>query len=291
MNGVAHLGHFRKHHRATRAHDQVGRKAHRRVGCHARKRIAAAALHPDHEIGCRTGFALALVQVFQAALGHLHDGIGHADEAVEGFVLQTQHRRIRRAGHFDRNAATRRELFRHKAFGHKLFAAQADHHDLAAKVGIERQVLQRADRHDGGGRVDGDAAAVHVVERDHVADIREARQQFAFDAAHDVIRHARHALHACHDAEHVLRADRAISIAIALEGIALQLCQLRVRARGQRQFVQRGGGRQLHGVLIDPATARQRLHGVTDHLVVADDRVAFSQVDQRHLVALGHTFD
>jgi hypothetical protein len=54
----------------------------------------------------------------------------------------------------------------------QLFAAQADHHGLAAEVRVLADVAQGADRDVGAGRLDGDAAAVGVLEADDVVDVR-----------------------------------------------------------------------------------------------------------------------
>ena len=59
---------------------------------------------------------------------------------------------------FDRDRARRKQALRLQ-----LFAAQADHHHLAAEVRVEADVAQRADRHDRIGRVDGDAAPIGVL--------------------------------------------------------------------------------------------------------------------------------
>ena len=77
MNRIAYFGDFGKHDGRPAAHQQIGGIAHRRVGGHARKRIAAAALHTDHQFGGRAGFALALVQLLQMALGDLQNVIHH----------------------------------------------------------------------------------------------------------------------------------------------------------------------------------------------------------------------
>ena len=50
---------------------------------------------------------------------------------------------------------------------------------FAAEIGIARQVLQGADRHHGGGRIDRHAAAIGMGQRHHVIDVGIFRQQLA----------------------------------------------------------------------------------------------------------------
>ena len=142
--GVAHLRHFREHHGAAGPHDQVGREADGGIGGDAGEGVAAAALQPDDQIGGRAGFPPAPVQPLQAPLGHLQHGVDHVAEAVERLVLQLQNGRVRCP------LAALAVCRRHQPFRLQLFAAEADDHHLAAEVGVAREVLQGADRHDGG---------------------------------------------------------------------------------------------------------------------------------------------
>ena len=89
MDGVAHLGDLREHHGGAGAHQKIGGKTERRIGGHAGERIAAAALHADHQRRRRAGFAAPLVQYLQARVGHLHDVLDDLAEAGEAFVLQS----------------------------------------------------------------------------------------------------------------------------------------------------------------------------------------------------------
>ena len=49
---------------------KIGGEAERGIGGDAGKRVAAAALQADHEIGGRAGFALALVEHGEPRIGH-----------------------------------------------------------------------------------------------------------------------------------------------------------------------------------------------------------------------------
>ena len=222
-------------------------------------------------------------------LGLAHHRIDHRHEALVRVVLQADHVELlggRAALVGDGNGAGRQQ-----ALGLQLLAAQAHDHHLAAEVGVEADVAQGADRHDGIGRVDGHAAAVAVLERHHVVHMRVLRQQLGLDALHSELGHAGHALHGLRDREDVARAHRAVGIAVALEGVALERRQGRGLDRGDGQAVEFGCDRHAHHALVHPAAARQRLERVADHHVVAADGVAFGQVDERHLVALGHGVD
>ena len=192
--------------------------------------------------------------------GCLHDGINHRHEA--DVVLRLQTHDIQRAiscgtclSHValinDRNRSRRK-----KPFGLQLFAAQADHHDFPAKVRVQCDVAQGANRDDGIWRINRNAAAVAVLQPHHVVHIFKTRQQLIFDAFDRKRHHARHALHGRGDGQNVPATHRAIGIAIALKGIALQ--------RGQRVWPYGGDGQvvkaacvgHIQQALMHPATGR-----------------------------------
>ena len=177
---------------------------------------------------------------------------------------------------------------RQQSLGLQLLAAQAHHHHFAAEVRIQADVAQRADRNDRVGRVDRHAAAVAVLQGDHVVDVRELRQQFVADPLDRELDHAGDALHRGRDRQDVARADRAVRIAVALERVALQRGQRPGRRGGDRQAVERARFRHRQQALVHPAARRDRGERVADRHVVATDRRALGDVDQRDLVALRH---
>ncbi|MNY67542.1 hypothetical protein D3C86_2051480 [compost metagenome] len=61
-----------------------------------------------------------------------------------------------------------------------------------------------------------------MLKAHHVVDIGILRQQFFLDAPHGKLHHALHALHRSGDAQEIACANRAVRIAVALEGIAFQ---------------------------------------------------------------------
>ena len=179
------------------------------VGGHAGERIRAAALHADHEFRGRHGLTAAAVQAFQMGFRHGHQAVGHRAEADQAFILHAHD--VAATGLAD------------QPVGLQLLATQADHHQLAAEIRMAREVLQGADGDRRIPRIDGHAAAIGVVQRHHVIDIGVFREQIPLDAADDHIERAGDALHGDADAEDVLRANRPVGVAVALEGIALQL--------------------------------------------------------------------
>ncbi|SPR99610.1 hypothetical protein CBM2634_B100003 [Cupriavidus taiwanensis] len=211
-----------------------------------------------------------------------HDRIDHRGEAHVLLVLQAYHVGFARL--LDRDGAGADQARRLQ-----LLAAQADDHHLAAEVGVQRDIADGADRDACIGRVDGHATAIGVLQADHVIDVGVLRQQLFLDAAHRELHHALDALHRGGNAQDVARADRAVGIAVALEGIAIQRRQRR-HARADRQVLQPGGGRHADHALVDPAATREVPERVADHDVVANHRVAFAQVGQRDLVALRDRF-
>ena len=68
MNHIADFSHFGKHYGGASAHQEVGRIAYGGIGGHPGKRVAAATLQADDEIGGWAGGALAAVESFEAAL-------------------------------------------------------------------------------------------------------------------------------------------------------------------------------------------------------------------------------
>ncbi len=210
---------------------------------------------------------------------HRHDGIDHALEANVLVVLQAHHANIQAAG----QAAGRQQALRLQ-----LLATQAHHHGGAAEIGVQRDIAQRADRHDGVRRIDGHATAVGMLQPHHVVHIGILRQQLGLDAPHRVRNNARHALHGGGDGEDVAGADRAVRIAEALEAVAFQRRQRVRHARADRQVVQLGRHRHLDHALVDPATLGQVAQRIADHHVVAHHGITGRQIRQRHLVALRH---
>ena len=200
-------------------------------------------------------------------------------------VLQTHH--IERSGLAprvrDRDAARG-----HQAFRLQLFAAQADHHHLAPKVGIQADVAQGADRDVGPLGVDGHAAAVAVLQPHHVVHIGVLRQQFVFDARDCKLDHARNTLHRGGDGQDVAGAHRAVGVAKAFKGVALQRGQRRGFDRGHGQVLQRAGTGHVEQTLVHPAARGNVLQRMANRDAVAQHRAAGGQVNQRNFVALGH---
>ncbi len=91
-----------------------------------------------------------------------------------GFVLETHHvQRCLLQGTLVHQSNGAR---RHEALGLRLLAAQADHHHLAAEVGVEADVAQRADGHR------RPAANGHLTGRHHLA--FQAKDREMVDAFH-----------------------------------------------------------------------------------------------------------
>nr|GEU28088.1 hypothetical protein [Tanacetum cinerariifolium] len=286
VDTVAHLGRFGEHHGGAGAHQQVGGKAHGRIGGHAGKRVAAAALHANHQLGRRHRFALARVQALEVDVGLAHDRIDHRHEAHVLAVLQAHQRRIGAAFVLDRDRALGEQ-----ARGLQLLATEADHHGLAAEVGVERDVAHGADRDLGARRIDRHAATIGVLEADHVVDVGVLGQQFLLDAVHGKFHHARYALHGGGDAQDVAGAHAAVRIAEALERVAFERFGLGQRAGGNRQALEAQRAGHDHIAFVEPAARRQVLAGKADGDVVAHDFLALGEVAQRDLVALRDGFE
>ena len=175
-----------------------------------------------------------------------------------------------------------------QTLGLQLLAAEAHHHDFAAEVGVQRQVMNGADRHHRRRRVNRHAAAVKVVQRHHAIDVRVVRQQIALDNLHDIVHHARHAVHAGGNAEQVARADAAVRVAVAFEGVAFQRRQLGRHISRQRQAGERRRFRQRHQRLVDPAALRDIAQRIADHFAIAENGRALRNGGERHFMPLRH---
>ena len=282
LHRVAHLGGFGEHHGGTRAHQQVGAIADGRIRRDAGEGVAAAALHADHQLAGGHRLAAALVQAFQVRNRLLHHGFDDVHEALVLFVLEPHDIEAAAVGG-DRDRSGWQQ-----ALGLQLLAAQAEHHHLAAEVRVGGDVAQGADRDHRIGRVDGDAAAVAVLQRQHAVDVGVLRQQLGADALGRDARHAGDALHGLRDRQQVARADGAVGVAVALEGVALERLRRGRLARGHRQVGQVARRRHAQQPLVHPAACGNRFGGVADGHVVAPHHAAFGNVDQRHLVPLRH---
>ena len=213
----------------------------------------------------------------------MHDVVDHGHEADVLIVLQAHQVGALRlvTAIVDREATGWQE-----ARGLQLLATQADHHDLAAKIRVQADVAQRADRDLGAWRVNRHTTAVTVLQTHHAVHIRVKRQQLAFNAFHRNLDHTRHALHRGRDGQQVARADRAIGIHIAFKGMALERCPGRCWLGGHGQTLQLACSRNVEQALMHPAACCNGFTGVTHGHVVAEHGLTRSDVDQGHLVSL-----
>lgn len=86
----------------------------------------------------------------------------------------------------------------------QFFAAEANNHHFTAKVGVQRNIMDGANRHNGGRSVNRHPAAVQVIKPHHAIDIRVFGEQIALNDFHHIIHHARYAVYAGGDAEQIL---------------------------------------------------------------------------------------
>ena len=202
-----------------------------------------------------------------------------------GLVLQAHHIQPLGAAAFIHHGDGAR---RQQTLGLQLFAAQAHHHHLAAKVGVQAQVAQGADGDDGVGRVNRHTAAVAMFQRHHVVHVGVTGQQFLLDELHGKFGHAGHALHGLGNGQDVAGAHRAIGVAVALKGVALQRRHGLATCGGHGQGVQLAGLEHGQQPLVHPAACRNVADGIANGNAVAQHRAPGRQIDQRHLVALWH---
>ncbi len=82
MYAVTHLGDLTEHHRTAALDQQVGRVTRARVGSQAAERIAAAALHPNEQLGQGQLLAPPLIELFQLGFRHVQDRLHHGIMAL-----------------------------------------------------------------------------------------------------------------------------------------------------------------------------------------------------------------
>ena len=175
-----------------------------------------------------------------------------------------------------------------QAFGLQLFAAQAHHHDLTTKIGVEADVAQRANRNDRIGRINGHTAAIGVFQPDHVIDVRVQGQQLRLDATHRQRHDTHHTLHGGGDGQNVAGAHRAIRIAVALKRVPRERLVRRWLHGGHGQAFERARRGHLKQTFMHPAAGWNGLERIANGHVVAAHHVAFGHVAQSHFVALWH---
>ena len=176
-----------------------------------------------------------------------------------------------------------------EALGRKLLAAEADKHELPAEVRVQGNVADEALRHLCFRRVDGDAAAVLMIDRDHIVHVGVLWKKVPADAGDSVVHHADDALDRGIDAEDVAGAAGALApgIGIAHPGFNGRLRQVRHDILCKTHGVQvRRGGHEKVG-LVDPAAAGHIFAHGAEHDAVAHDLTACRDIAEGDLVRLG----
>ena len=104
----------------------------------------------------------------------------------------------------------------------QLFAAETDHHQFAAEIGVLRDVAKGTDRNCGIRRVNCHAAAVDMLQSDHAIDVRVVWQQFRLDAPDSVFDNARDTLDCRGDPKKIARPGRSVRVPESLKGPAFK---------------------------------------------------------------------
>jgi hypothetical protein len=260
--------------RTARLHQHVSGVTERRIGGDAGKRVAAAALHAEHQVRRRAGFSPPPVECFQSGLGFGNNAVNDGAKTPERLILHAY------------NASARFGALGEQPFGNQLLAAQSDHQHLAAEIRIARDVLQRADRDRRLRRVDRDTAAIGMRQHNDVIDERVLWQQLGLDPLEREFNRPRHALHAGADGQDVPRANRAVLVAIPLERVTGERFGGWSFACRQIEPVEAGRHRHADARLVHPLALGDWRARIPDHLAVADDRLIPRQINQGDLVPL-----
>jgi len=177
---------------------------------------------------------------------------------------------------------------RHQTLGLQFLAAKTNNHRAAAEVRIAADISECPNWDLGVRRLNRHATTINVLKADHVVDIGVLREQLVADPAHGMLDDARDALHGRRYGEQIACSNGPIGIAVAFKRIAVEGRSKRCVFGRDRQSFQRQWGRHHEALLIDPGACWKRLRRVADDDIITANGGAFSEIDQRHLVALRH---
>ena len=261
-------------------HQEIARRAQRRIGGDAGIAVGAAALQRHRQFAGRHRLAPDLVGVGQR-LAHEGDAGFHGLAGAADFL---DVHRAQPAGEF---------LLLHQPADLVDLAAQPQHDDggeiRMPRIAAERAPQQRQRlvlRH---------AAAGLVGQRDHAIDIGKIRQRIVagerilLEDVGDDARDMRAAVHRGEDADIVAGGDAAVGTADAVEGRG----QIEIRRRRDVDAEGVVFGEIAHAAIlgVDMLARRDRRGRKADDLAVAADRLAHRDRPDRHLVARGNPLD
>ena len=273
MHAVAHLRDLAEEDGRAARNQHIRRVARGGVGRHAGEGVAAAALQADEQVGQGQLLAAALVEHGHLLLRHGHD---RADVRLKALVVLQDDDVLRGV-----------VLRAHEHVHRQLFAAEGHDHQLPAEVRVMAEVAQRADGHLGLRRVDGDAAAVGMVDGDDVVHVRILGQDLPADALHGDVQHALHALHGGLDAQDVAGAgEAALGVAVAEPGCNRRLGQVGTDVHAVGHVVKARRRRQAQHVLVDPLSLGDGVKRIAQLHAVADDRAVLRDIREGDLVPL-----
>ena len=256
------------------AHQQIARRAERRIGRYAGITVGAAALQRHRQFAGRHRLALYLVGVGQRLLHEGDAGLHRLAGAADFLDVH----RAQAAGEF---------LFLHQAADLVDLAAEPQHDDggeiRMPRIAAERPPQQRQRlvlRH---------AAAGLVGQRHHAVDIREigqrivAGERILLEHVGDDAGDMGAAIHRGEDADIVARRHAAVGAANALEGRG----QIEIRHRLDVDAIGIVLGEIAHAAVLGVhVLARRNRHGgKADDLAVAAHRLAHGDRLDRDLVA------
>jgi hypothetical protein len=121
-------------------------------------------------------------------------------------------------------------------------------------------------------------------QRDDIIDTGIPGQKLRLDPRDRVIHGSRNALHRRGDPKDVLRTHGAIGIDEPLEGIPLQRGLRRSRNRTHGKMIEVRRRRQVDVPLMHPRSARNALHGMTDHHAIAKNGRTSLNLRQSHFM-------
>ena len=280
LYAITHLRYLGEHRGSATRNEEIGSITGRRIRCDTGERIRTTALHADEQVGQWQFLSLPLIQNLQLLFRHRADGIHHGLIALivlkdDNIVLVVQ---------------LRPPLT--EAVDGELLTAETHQHEDTTEIRMGCDVTDDLLRNVGIRCIDGDTAAVWMIDRNDIVYVRILRQDLPLDALDGNIEHTRDTLHGRVDTEDVSRAGvTTVRITIAHPGCSLRLREIGTDVRRKLHLIEIRCRCHDEVLLIDPATDRDILCGRAEYHAIAQNLRALRKCLQRDLMRLRDVFD
>ena len=279
LYAITHLRYLGEHRGSATRNEEIGSITGRRIRCDTGERIRTTALHADEQVGQWQFLSLPLIQNLQLLFRHRADGIHHGLIALivlkdDNIVLVVQ---------------LRPPLT--EAVDGELLTAETHQHEDTTEIRMGCDVTDDLLRNVGIRCIDGDTAAVWMIDRNDIVYVRILRQDLPLDALDGNIEHTRDTLHGRVDTEDVSRAGvTTVRITIAHPGCSLRLREIGTDVRRKLHLIEIRCRCHDEVLLIDPAADRDILCGRAEYDAVTKYFGSLRKCLQRDLMRLWDVF-